>query len=184
MLPWPYLSASRDFWEEGFLSDLLSWLGHPAGSGAALLNGTLKLKYHTLPFARKKNRAGRFLVVGEEGCLLIFLLLAVRISAFSGGFLREVSVSFAKVVKRVRLTKKTPCPHDNRGYRGSLQPIPDIILHNPVEGGDPGAGGGLPGEFMGFLVLGTDLIEQGSADAFFFSWRRYGTSTSPGFRCV
>ena len=39
---------------KGFLSDLLSILGYPAGSGAALLEGTLKLKYHTFPFAPKK----------------------------------------------------------------------------------------------------------------------------------
>ena len=39
---------------EGALSDLLSLLVYPAGSGAALLEETLKLKYHTFPFARKK----------------------------------------------------------------------------------------------------------------------------------
>ena len=36
------------------MSDLLSLLGYPAGSGAALLEGTLTLKYHTFPFARRK----------------------------------------------------------------------------------------------------------------------------------
>ena len=39
---------------EGFLSDFLSLLGYPAGSGRALLDGTLKLKCHNIPFARKK----------------------------------------------------------------------------------------------------------------------------------
>ena len=39
---------------EGFLSDLLSLLGYPRGSGSALLDGTLKLRYHTVPFARRK----------------------------------------------------------------------------------------------------------------------------------
>ena len=37
---------------QGFLSDLLSLLGCLGGSGAASLDGTLKLKYHTFPFAR------------------------------------------------------------------------------------------------------------------------------------
>ena len=39
---------------EGFLSDLVISPGYPNGSGAALLEGTLKLKYHTFPFARRK----------------------------------------------------------------------------------------------------------------------------------
>ena len=39
---------------EGFLGDLLSLIGYPSGSGAALLGGTLKLKYHTVPFACRK----------------------------------------------------------------------------------------------------------------------------------
>ena len=39
---------------DGFLNDLLSLLGYLAGSGAVLLEGTLKPKYHTLPFARRK----------------------------------------------------------------------------------------------------------------------------------
>ena len=40
--------------DEGFFSDLLSLIWYPSGSGAALLSGTLKLKYHTVPFACKK----------------------------------------------------------------------------------------------------------------------------------
>ena len=39
---------------EGFLGDFLSLLGYSHGSGGALLDGTLKLKYHTLPFTRRK----------------------------------------------------------------------------------------------------------------------------------
>ena len=39
---------------EGFLSDLLGLLGYPSGSGGALLDGSLKLRYNTFPFARKK----------------------------------------------------------------------------------------------------------------------------------
>ena len=42
--------------------------------------------------------------------------------------------------KRVRLTKRTLCPHCSRGYRDSIQPIPDMILHDPAENGDPGFG--------------------------------------------
>ena len=38
----------------GFLSDLLGSLGYPKGSGSALLDGTLKLKYHTFLFERRK----------------------------------------------------------------------------------------------------------------------------------
>ena len=44
----------RESYGEGFLSDLLSLLGYPSGSGAALLDGSLKLRYNTFPFARKK----------------------------------------------------------------------------------------------------------------------------------
>ena len=39
---------------EGFLSDLLGLLGYPSGSGAALLDGSLKLRFNTFPFARRK----------------------------------------------------------------------------------------------------------------------------------
>ena len=39
---------------EEVLSDLLSLLGYPSGSGAALLGGSLRLKYQTLPFSRRK----------------------------------------------------------------------------------------------------------------------------------
>ena len=35
---------------DGFLSDLLDYLGFPGGSGAASLDETLELKYHTYPF--------------------------------------------------------------------------------------------------------------------------------------
>ena len=58
-----------------FLSDLLSLLGYPAGSGAALLEGTLELKYRTFPFARRKptwkvstpgHVADMFTIGGEE----------------------------------------------------------------------------------------------------------------------
>ena len=39
---------------EGFLGDLLSLLGYPSGPGIALLDGTMKLKYHTFSFACRK----------------------------------------------------------------------------------------------------------------------------------
>ena len=39
---------------EGFLSDLIRLWGYPSGSGTALLDGSLKLRYNTFPFARKK----------------------------------------------------------------------------------------------------------------------------------
>ena len=48
------LTCSRpvDTSKEEVLSDLLSLLGYPSGSGAALLGGTLRLKYQTYPFSR------------------------------------------------------------------------------------------------------------------------------------
>ena len=39
---------------EGFLDDLLSLLGYPSGSGAALLGNTLRLKYQSFSFAYRK----------------------------------------------------------------------------------------------------------------------------------
>ena len=39
---------------EGFLSDFLGLLGYPSGSGRALLDGTLQLRYHSFPVAKRK----------------------------------------------------------------------------------------------------------------------------------
>ena len=88
---------------EGFLCDLLSLLGYPLGSGGPLLDGALKLKYHTLLFARRTPTwrlptPGQVpMVVADHhgGCSFSGVLCAS--GSVGGGFVRQ---SF----KRVRLT--------------------------------------------------------------------------------
>ena len=95
---------------EGFLCDLLSLLGYPSGSGSALLDGTLKLRYHTFPCARRKP-TWRLPTSGQVPKLIevfggdVHSLRAHRFpGSVGGGFVRQ---SF----KRVRLTEKTLCPY-------------------------------------------------------------------------
>ena len=64
---------------EGVLSEPLGLLGYPAGSGTALLGGTLRLKSQTLPFARRKptwkipllgrRRGGNILAAGGNNTI-------------------------------------------------------------------------------------------------------------------
>ena len=92
---------------EGFLSDLLSLLGYPARSGSALLDGSLKLRYNSFPFARKKP-TWQLPAGGKVSGIIESFRPPVHASDVWGvlGFREE---SFAgKSCKRVRLTKKTP----------------------------------------------------------------------------
>ena len=116
---------------EGALSDLLSLLGYPAGSGTALLEGTLRLKYQTLPFACKRNLLGKSLSMVEWP---IFLLLVAIILEPVGLFPSGAAVSLSKSCKRVRLTKKTAF----RCFQGSEQLIPVVPVHDPANDEDPG----------------------------------------------
>ena len=116
---------------EGFLSDLLGLLGYPSGSGAALLDGSLKLRYNTFPFARKKPTL-RLPAGGQvPGIIASFDYAPAgrrRLGSGEGSF---VSHSF----KRVRLTKKTPCA---KVCRVSIRPIPDVGGHDPLGDESPG----------------------------------------------
>ena len=117
---------------EGFLSDLLSLMGYPNGSGIALLDGTLKLRYYTFPFAGRRptwklptpGHVADVLTTGGENDGL-FGVEPPGGSRGRAGFVRQ---SF----KRVRLTEKTRCPivyGEGRGggrSHGALQPIPDV----------------------------------------------------------
>ena len=127
---------------EGFLSDLLGLLGYPSGSGAALLDGSLKLRYNTFPFARKKP-TWRLPAGGRvPGIIASFDYASAgrkRLGSGEGSF---VSHSF----KRVRLTKKTPC---TKFCRVSIRPIPDVGGHMTLwERSLLGIGAWLPGGCM------------------------------------
>ena len=115
---------------EVILSDLSSLLGYPAGSGAALLGGTLRLKYQTLPFARMKPN-WKVPLLGRVANIL----------AAGGNDIDHGGDEFAvggcllgKSCKTVRLTKKTPI------LGSSLRPILDGFMHDPGHVGDPGTG--------------------------------------------
>ena len=93
---------------EGFLDDLLGLLGYPSGSGGALLDGSLKLRYNTVPFARKKP-TWRLPARGQ----VPEILAGTGDGAWSVGACGVVGVGdvgffFRQSFKRVRLTKKKP----------------------------------------------------------------------------
>ena len=90
---------------EGFLSDLLGLLGYPSGSGGSLLDGSLKLRYNTFPFARKKP-TWRL----PEGGNVIGIIASFGVSEHASGArggLGSDGRSFVRQgFKRVRFTKK------------------------------------------------------------------------------
>ena len=140
-------------------------MGYPNGSGIALLDGTLKLRYYTFPFAGRRptwklptpGHVADVLTTGGENDGL-FGVEPPGGSRGGAGFVRQ---SF----KRVRLAKKTRCPivsGEGRGrevtvrYSQSLQ---------------EGAWGVQP---RGQAGSGRDWLNMFARKA------RYGTSTLPG----
>ena len=113
---------------EGVLSDLLSLLGYPGGSGAALLGGSLRLKYQTLPFARRKPTWK----IPLNGGVANIIAAGGNNIDHEGDVFVVGGCFLGKSCKRVRLTKKTSM------FGGSIRPIPGRILHDPVHDGDPG----------------------------------------------
>ena len=121
---------------EGFLSDLLSLLGYSSGSGCALLDGSLKLRYNTFPFARKKP-SWRLPDGGHVPGIIAGFGVDVRLEG-AHGVLGYVDRGFVRLsFKRVLLTKKTPCP---LFFRVSIQPILDAGVHDPLGEESPGNG--------------------------------------------
>ena len=121
---------------EGVLSDLLGLLVYPSSSGAALLDGSLKLRYNTFPFARRKPTWG--LPVGGQVHEIIVSFGALEHATDAWGGLGSNRGSFVRQsFKRVRLTKKTPCA---KVYRVSSMPIPDAGVHDPLGDRSPGPG--------------------------------------------
>ena len=115
---------------EGVLSDLLSLLGYPAGSGTALLGGTLGLNIKLFP-SLGGSLPGRFLCLGRWP---IFLLLVAIILTMGVMCSLWVVVSLVKVVKGSDLLRR------HQFWGGSLRPIPGGSLHDPGYVGDPGTG--------------------------------------------
>ena len=122
---------------EGFLSDLLGLLGYPSGSGAALLDGSLKLRYNSFPFARKKP-TWRLPTGGQvSGIVASFEYAPTAGGNLGSGGGGEGGSFVRQSFKRVRLSKKTPC---TKVCRVSTRPIPDVGGHDPLGNGSPGPG--------------------------------------------
>ena len=100
------------------------------------MDGALKLKYHTFPFARK-TPTWKVPTCGSVADILAARVLEIGLGGASPG---EGVPFLHKSCKMVRLTQKTPCPPAYQGFRGSIQPILGRILQDTVDGGDPGAG--------------------------------------------
>ena len=143
---------------EGFLSDLLSLLGYPSGSGAALLNGTLKLRYHTMPFARRKLS---WKVPGRGGVADILTAGGEEIGILWGVSSGRCPFPSQKWKKGSGLTKKTPCPPVSVVQRGSVQPIPNVVFHDPGGDWEPGAGRRVARRIHGDSSLGDRLDRAG-----------------------
>ena len=118
---------------EGFLDELLSLLGYPGCSGAALLGGSLRLKYQSFSFAYRKPTWRIPLHGGRGGGANIIAAGGNNID-HEGDVFVVGGCFLGKSCKRVRLTKKTPM------FRGSIRPIPVRDIHDPGSGGDPGIG--------------------------------------------
>ena len=142
---------------EGFLSDFLCLLGYPSGSGKLLLEGSLRLKYQSLPFANRKPTwrlpvEGKVpLVIADYGRSLVPLEAPCIQDFGEGGFLR-------KSVKRVRLTKKTP---GHLVSKVSLRPIPDGEMRDPFWDGPPGHGRVVVRRLHGVSSPGSRLDKEG-----------------------
>ena len=142
---------------EGFLSDFLSLLGYPSGSGKTLLEGSLRLKYQSLPFANRKPTwrlpvEGMVpLVIAEYERSLVPLEAPCTHGVGGGGFLQ-------KGVKRVRLTKKTP-----RHLVSKISPrsIPEDERWGPVLDVSPGHGRVVARRVHGVSSPGSRLDEEG-----------------------
>ena len=120
-------------------------MGYPACCGGALLDGSLKLRYHNFPFARK-TPTWRL----PKGRNVPGIIASFEVDAPLGGVhgvLGSDGRSFVRQsFKRVRLTKKTPCP---AVYRVSARPIPDVWDHDPLGDGSPGPGRVVSGRLHG-----------------------------------
>ena len=142
---------------EGFLSDLLSLLGYPSGSGGALLDGSLKLRYNTFPFARKKP-TWRLPMGGNVPGIIESFGVSEHASGAHGGLGSDGRSFVRQSFKRVRLTKKTLCP---AVYRVSARPIPDEGGHDPLGDGSPGPGRVVSRRVHGESSSGSRLDREG-----------------------
>ena len=147
----------RETSDEGLLSDLLGLLGYPAGSGGALLGGTLKLRYNTFPFARRKP-TWRLPLGGMVSSIIGGFGGSGPVSGAREGLGPVGGVFVGKGLKRVRLTKKTPCPEI---YRVSSRPIPDAGRHDPEGVGFPGPGRVVSRKVHGGSSPGSRLDREG-----------------------
>ena len=125
-------------------------MGYPNGSGIALLEGTLKHRYYTFPFAGRKPTwrlptPGHVLDVLTTGGESVGLLGFEPPGGSSGraGFVRQ---SF----KRVRLTKKTRCRivWEEEGFTKLYSQSPTWRIMTLWRSDLLGMGGGLPGGCM------------------------------------
>ena len=142
---------------EGFLSDLLGLLGYPTGSGGALLDGSLKLRYNTFPFARRKP-TWRLPTGGSVPGIVAGFGAPEHASGARGGLGSDGGNFVGRGFKRVRLTKKTPCPEI---YRVSAKPIPDASRHDPLGVGSPGPGRVVSRRVHGVSSPGSRLDREG-----------------------
>ena len=134
---------------EGFLSDFLGLLGYPSGSGQALLDGTLQLRYHSFPFANRKP-TWRLPVEGNVSLFIATCEVDTSVPRCPSLFQRSLVHPddprvggvrgrdfLSRRFKRVRLTKKTP---GHLVSKVSAQPIPDERLQDPIRDVSPGHG--------------------------------------------
>ena len=143
---------------EGFLSDFLGLLGCPSGSGQALLDGTLQLRYHSFPFAKRKPTWR--LPVEENVSLVIaeFERSLVHPDDPSVGGVRGRDF-LNKCFTRVRLTKKTP---GHLVSKVSTRQIPDACLQDTVGDFSPGHGRVVVRRVHGASSPGSRLDKEGS----------------------
>ena len=145
---------------EGFLSDFLGLLGYPSGSGQALLDGTLHLRYHSFPFARRKP-TWRLPVEGK-----VFLVLA----DFEKGlvpWMMHVLVVLGVGIFGINVSKGSDLLRNPQDIWFPMCQHRQFLMHvcRTLSGISLlGMGGWWSGEFVGIPVLGADWIRRELAD--------------------
>ena len=91
----------------GFLDDLLSLCGYPSGSGQSLVDGSLRIRYCSAYFSRKKPTGGLPHFGGVAALVSVVGVHPPVVGLWGSGDVSGLGISDNGGRKKIRLTKKT-----------------------------------------------------------------------------